>query len=146
MGLRRLMEDPRYADTNRRFANRAELIAEIEDLTGTRPTAHWIALLEEAGVPCAPIQDYGQVFGDAHLLARGFFWDAPHPTLGEVRQLGSPMRFSESPTRRDRAGPLFGEDSEAVIRDLGYDQEEVEALVSEGVIKTPAQEPRRVTA
>jgi formyl-CoA transferase len=146
MGLRRLMDDPRYADTNRRFANRAELIAEIEDLTGTRPTAHWIALLEEAGVPCAPIQDYGQVFSDAHLLARGFFWEAPHPTLGEVRQLGSPMRFSESPTRRGRAGPLFGEDSEAVIRDLGYDQEEVEALVSEGVIRTPAQEPRRVTA
>jgi crotonobetainyl-CoA:carnitine CoA-transferase CaiB-like acyl-CoA transferase len=146
MGLRRLMEDPRYADTNRRFANRAELIAEIEDLTGTRPTAHWIALLEEAGVPCAPIQDYGQVFTDAHLLARGFFWEAPHPTLGEVRQLGSPMRLSESPTRRERAGPLFGEDSEAVIRDLGYDQEEVEALVSQGVIRTPAQEPRRVTA
>src|SRR5262249_41138145 len=62
MGLERLMDDPRYRDTNSRYANREELIAEIEDLTRTRPMGHWIALLEEAGVPCAPIQDYGQVF------------------------------------------------------------------------------------
>jgi len=93
-------------------------------------------------VPCAPIQHYGQVFTDPHLLARGFFWEAPHPTLGSVRQLGSPMRFSQTPVRRDKAGPLFGEDSEAVAASLGYSEQEVAALVADGVIKTPAQ--RRV--
>lgn len=139
VGLERLMADPRYADTNTRHANRKALIAEIEDLTRTRPMAHWIALLEDAGVPCAPIQHYGQVFTDPHLLARGFFWEAPHPTLGSVRQLGSPMRFSETPVRRDKAGPLFGEDSEAVAGSLGYSEQEVADLVAEGVIKTPAQ-------
>jgi len=143
MGMGRLGEDPRYADTNSRHAHREALIAEIEDVTRTRPTAHWIAVLEEAGVPCAPIQDHGGVFNDPHLLARSFFWDAPHPSLGSVRQIGSPMRFSETPTRREKAGPLFGEDSEAVLRELGYGSEEVEALVAGGVIATPAQEPRR---
>src|SRR5215813_7329515 len=140
--LERLMADPRYADTNARHANRAALIAEIEELTWTRPMAHWISVLEDAGVPCAPIQHYGQVFTDPHLLARGFFWEAPHPTLGSVRQLGSPMRFSQTPVRRDKAGPLFGEDSEAVAASLGYSEQEVAALVADGVIKTPAQ--RRV--
>ena len=139
MGLERLMADPRYADTNTRYANREALIDEIEDLTRTRPMAHWIALLEDAGVPCAPIQDYGQVFTDQHLLARDFFWEAPHPTLGSVRQLGSPMRFSKTPVRRDKAGPLFGEDSETVVGSLGYSAEEVAALVADAVIKTPAQ-------
>jgi crotonobetainyl-CoA:carnitine CoA-transferase CaiB-like acyl-CoA transferase len=139
VGLERLMGDPRYADTNTRHANREALIAEIEELTRTRPMAHWIALLEDAGVPCAPIQHYGQVFTDPHLLARAFFWDAPHPTLGSVRQLGSPMRFSQTPVRRDKAGPLFGEDSEAVAGSLGYSEQKVAALVAEGVIKTPAQ-------
>jgi len=113
-------------------------------VTRTRPTAHWIALLEGAGVPCAPIQDYGQVFNDPHLLAREFFWEAPHPTLGSVRQIGSPMRLAETPARRDRAGPLFGEDSEAVVRGLGYSEQEVAAMVADGVVKTPAQEPGRV--
>jgi len=142
VGLERLMHDPRYADTNTRHANRAALIAEIEELTRTRPMAHWISLLEDTGVPCAPIQHYGQVFTDPHLLERGFFWEAPHPTLGSVRQLGSPMRFSQTPVRRDKAGPLFGEDSEAVAASLGYSEQEVAALVADGVIKTPAQ--RRV--
>jgi len=139
VGLQRLMADPRYTDTNSRHANREALIKEIEELTRTRPIAHWVALLEEAGVPCAPIQHYGQVFTDPHLLARGFFWEAPHPTLGSVRQLGSPMRFSQTPVRREKAGPLFGEDSEAVAASLGCSEQEVAALVAEGVIKTPAQ-------
>ena len=139
VGLQRLVADPRYTDTNSRHANREALIAEIEELTRRRPMAHWISLLEDAGVPCAPIQHYGQVFTDPHLLARGFFWEAPHPTLGSVRQLGSPMRFSQTPVRRERAGPLFGEDSEAVAVSLGYSDDEVAALVAAGVIKTPEQ-------
>jgi formyl-CoA transferase len=143
LGLERLMEDPRYADTNLRHRNRERLIGEIEELTLTRPMAHWIELLERAGVPCAPIQDYGEVFNDEHLLARDFFWEAPHPTLGSVRQLGSPMRLSVTPTRRAKAGPLFGEDSEAVVGGLGYAPDEVAALVAKGVIKTPTQEPGR---
>lgn len=144
MGLERLMADPRYADTNTRHTNREALIAEIEELTSTRPMAHWIALLEDAGVPCAPIQHYGQVFNDPHLLARGFFWEAPHPTLGSVRQIGSPMRFAETPVRQDRAGPLLGEDSEAIVGTLGYATEDVAQLVEDGVIKTRAAVGRSV--
>lgn len=141
MDLERLLSDPRYANTNARHAHREELVAEIEAVTCARPMAHWIGLLEEAGVPCAPIQDYGQVFSDPHLLARAYFWDAPHPTAGAVRQLGSPMRLSETPTRREKAAPRFGEDSEAVLRELGYPEDEIAALVDRGVVKTPAQEP-----
>jgi formyl-CoA transferase len=135
LGLERLMDDPRYAETNARHAHREQLIAEIEEVTQAKPMAHWIALLEEAGVPCAPIQDYGQVFNDQHLLARDYFWDAPHPTMGEVRQLGSVMRFSDTPTRREKAGPLLGEDSEAVLRELGFETAEVAELLSRGVVK-----------
>jgi len=141
LGLERLLDDPRYSDTNSRHRNREPLIREIEDLTRTRPTDHWIGLLEEAGVPCAPIQDYGQVFNDAHLEARGFFWEGVHPTLGSVRQVGSPMRLSDSPTVRGKAGPLFGEDSEAIVRALGYSGDQVAKLVQQEVIKTPQQEP-----
>jgi crotonobetainyl-CoA:carnitine CoA-transferase CaiB-like acyl-CoA transferase len=71
-------------------------------------------------VPCAPILDYGQVFTDPHLLARNYFWDAPHPKVGPVRQLGSPMRFSHTPVRRDNAGPVLGEDSVDLLAELGY--------------------------
>jgi crotonobetainyl-CoA:carnitine CoA-transferase CaiB-like acyl-CoA transferase len=138
LGLERLLEDDRYSDANLRHEHRNTLAASIEEVTTTRPAAHWLALLEEAGVPCAPIQHFGQVFTDPHLLARGFFWDAPHAKAGTVRQLGSPMRFSRTPVRRGKAGPLLGEDSAAFLAELGYGQAEIESLIEHRVIAIPS--------
>ena len=132
--LDRLLEDPRYGDANLRQSNRSSLIPEIEAVTRTEPVAHWISVLQAAGVPCAPIQDVGQVFNDPALLSRDFFWDAPHPALGSVRQIGSPMRFSTTPVRRDRAAPLLGEDTLDVLRELGYSEDDCAGLRSRSVI------------
>ena len=86
-------------------ASREELVEAIENITTTRAARSLVDDLELAGVPCAPILDYAQVFTDETLRQRDFFWDAPHPTLGPVEQLGSPMRFSRTPVRRANAGP-----------------------------------------
>ena len=134
LALERLLDDPSYADANLRQEHRDALIPAIETVTSARPVTHWIKVLEGVGVPCAPIQDIAQVFADPVLEARGFFWDAPHPTLGTVRQLGSPMRFSSSSTRRDRAAPALGEHTAAVLDELGYGAAERNALLSRGVV------------
>lgn len=139
LGLDRLLEDPRYKDANLRQVNRPTLIPEIQSVTATAPVAHWISLLDEAGVPCAPIQDLGQVFNDAALASRGFFWDAPHPTAGAVRQLGSPMRFSRSQVRREWAAPRLGEDTRTVLAELGYSPAQTEALRSRAVVAMPLE-------
>jgi len=142
LGLERLLGDERYADTNLRHRHRLALIDEIEEVTKTAPITHWIEKLGAAGVPCAPIQDYAEVFHDPHLLAREYFWDAPHSRLGTVRQLGSPMRFSKTETRRDKAGPLFGEDTEDVLAELGYGSLAIRRLVEAKVVKGPNQGDR----
>jgi crotonobetainyl-CoA:carnitine CoA-transferase CaiB-like acyl-CoA transferase len=74
--------------------------------------------LERAGVPCAPIRDYAQVFTDETLRQREFFWDAPHPTLGAVEQLGSAMRFSRTPVRRAHAGLPLGDSTAKVLAEI----------------------------
>jgi crotonobetainyl-CoA:carnitine CoA-transferase CaiB-like acyl-CoA transferase len=135
LGLERLLDDERYLDASLRHRNRQSLASTIESVTVTQSTAHWLDVLGKAGVPCAPIQDFGQVFTDPHLLARDYFWDAPHPKVGMVRQLGSAMRFSHTPTRRDKAGPLLGEDSAALLAELGYADPEVRNLVEDRVVK-----------
>ena len=135
LGLERLLEDKRYRDSNLRHSNREALASTIESVTVTRPTAHWLAALGEAGVPCAPIQNFGQVFSDPHLLSRQYFWDAPHPKAGSVRQLGSPMRFSQTPVRRGNAGPLLGADSAALLYELGYGAVDIGKLVENGVVR-----------
>ena len=76
--------------------------------------------LELAGVPCAPILDYAQVFTDETLRQRDFFWEAQHPTLGAVEQLGSPMRFSRTPVRRAHAGPPLGDSTAKVLTEIGH--------------------------
>ena len=122
------LADPGYGDATRRHARRGELLDVVESRTRSRTTDELLAALGAAGVPCAPINDYGQVFTDAHLAARDFFWDAPHPALGPVRQIGSPMRFSRTPAVRDHAGPPLGADTRAVLERSGVPAEVVDAV------------------
>jgi crotonobetainyl-CoA:carnitine CoA-transferase CaiB-like acyl-CoA transferase len=137
--LEGMIADPRYADMNARHRNRTTLIPAIEEVTISKPTAHWLTVLEHAGVPCAPIENFGEVFTDPHLLAREYFWDAPHPTLGTVRQLGSPMRFSSTPVRRDNAGPRLGEDTTPILEELGYAPADIQNLRTRGVVKASVE-------
>ena len=139
LGLEDLLDDERYADASTRHGHRDTLIPAIEAVTATRTTDEVVAALDDAGVPCAPIADYGQVFTDGHLNERGYFWDAPHPTLGPIRQLGSPMRLSRTPARQDSAGPQLGAGTRAALEWAGLTAEELDALIEAGVAADPAR-------
>jgi crotonobetainyl-CoA:carnitine CoA-transferase CaiB-like acyl-CoA transferase len=136
-GLPQLKTDPRFAKPHVRHQNRHELIRLIEEVTKRKPAKHWVDTLTEAGVPCGVLQTYEQVFNDPHLNARNFFPEAPHPKLGQVKQIGSPMRLSETPPRMERAGPLLGEHSAQVLAEAGYSQEEIRRLAADGVVRLP---------
>jgi crotonobetainyl-CoA:carnitine CoA-transferase CaiB-like acyl-CoA transferase len=130
LNLEPLQNDVRFASSSLRHAHRHDLIPLIEERTTTMTTAANLERLEAVGVPCAPIADYGQVFTDEHLAARDFFWDAPHRVAGPVRQLGSPVRLSRSKPRRGAAAPTLGADSRDVLREVGYSDAEIDALVA----------------
>jgi crotonobetainyl-CoA:carnitine CoA-transferase CaiB-like acyl-CoA transferase len=132
-GLDEIASDERFATNERRLANRGELIAAIERVTTAQPSAHWTERLSAAGLPAGPIHTFDRVFNDPHLAQRAYFTDAPHRTLGPVRQLGSPMRLSATPVRMERAGPLLGEDSAAVLREIGVGDDELARLARDGV-------------
>lgn len=119
LGLTALESDPRFADAPDRLANRTELIGRIEEVTTTLGAGEVVAALQDASVPCAVIAGYDEVFTDPLLDGRDFFWDATHPGLGPVRQLGSPMRFSRTPVRRGSAGTPLGSATDDVLAELG---------------------------
>jgi crotonobetainyl-CoA:carnitine CoA-transferase CaiB-like acyl-CoA transferase len=127
-------EEERFKDNASRHARRDVLIPMIEEVTACRPRAEWVARLQAAGVPCAEIQAYDQVFHDPQLEARGFFWKGSHPKLGDVEQIGSPLHFSESRLRQERAGPMLGEHTEEVMKELGRSDADVAALREKGVL------------
>jgi formyl-CoA transferase len=138
LDLAELRDDERYADASSRHAHRPTLIAAIEDVTTTLTTDEVTERLDAAGVPCAPIANYEQVFNDDHLNQRDYFWDAEHPVMGPVRQLGSPMRLSRTPVRRGNAGPPLGQDTRAALEEVaGFSPAEVDALAEAGVVAEP---------
>ncbi len=137
LGLDALRDDERYADSFRRHAHRDELIEAIEATTATLPTDAIVEALDGAGVPCAPIADYAGVFDDEHLQQRDYFWDAPHPLLGPVRQIGSPLRLSRTPARRDAAGPVLGADTRSALLAVGYSASDVGDLLAAGAAAEP---------
>ena len=132
LGLDELVDDPRFRSSTERHARRDELLPLVESRTREHRTDDLDRRLEAAGVPCAPIATYDQVFTDDHLDARDFFWDAPHPDAGPVRQVGSPMRLSRTPPTRADAGPQLGRHTREVLGEAGLDDARVDALLASG--------------
>tara|TARA_R110000764_G_scaffold193904_1_gene279166 strand:- start:6241 stop:7434 length:1194 start_codon:yes stop_codon:yes gene_type:complete len=109
--------DARFASNAQRVAHRAELVPLIRQATVFRTTAEWIIALEQAGVPCGPINDLAQVFDDAQIKARGVQISLPHALSGEVKLVANPIRLSRTPVEYRSAPPLLGEHNAEVLGD-----------------------------
>jgi formyl-CoA transferase len=120
--------EPEFASNTLRVRNQPALAARIEAVTIEQPRAHWLALFEANDIPCGPINNYAQVFADAHLVAREMAVEVDHPTLGRMRSLGSAIKMSETPTDPRRRAPLLGEHTEAVLAEYGFSADEITSL------------------
>jgi crotonobetainyl-CoA:carnitine CoA-transferase CaiB-like acyl-CoA transferase len=130
-----LSADARYATNPARVANRKELVALLEELLRTRDSLDWLSALEAVGVPCGPINDLEAVFADPHVQARNIRQDLPHPVLGTVPTVASPIRYSETPLVHDAAPPTLGQHTDAVLTEaLGLSEADIAALREKGVI------------
>ncbi|MGF2735540.1 CaiB/BaiF CoA transferase family protein [Marinobacter sp. DUT-1] len=127
--------DERFATNRFRVANRKELIPRLRQATVMRSTREWVGILEQAGVPCGPVNTLDQVFDDPQVLARGMRQSVTHSRLGEVPTVGNPIKLKLTPVDYRTAPPLLGEQSEQVLqRVAGLSPGEIEALRERGVI------------
>ncbi|WP_333905280.1 CaiB/BaiF CoA-transferase family protein [Delftia acidovorans] len=136
--------DERFATNAGRVIHRDALIPLMSDLTRGRPTAEWIALLEDKAVPCGPINHIGQAFDDAQVRARGLrveqerYPGATPPageTINRVVTTASPLRLSDTPTTLRHAPPALGQHTDEVLRErLGLDAQQLQALRVKGVV------------
>ncbi|MCI0794347.1 MAG: CoA transferase [Chloroflexi bacterium] len=135
-GVRRedLQNDPEYAVNSDRVRNRAKLVPMLQEYFLTRPVADWVEDLQEANVPCGPINDLADVFADPQVLARNMYVEIPHPTLGSIKQTGLPIKFSLTPGRIDRHPPLLGEHNQEILEDLGYSVAQVDEMKENAII------------
>ena len=127
--------DPRFTSNAARVAHRDELIALLQPRFAAQTAQYWLTQLEAAAVPCGPVNRIDQVFADPQVQARGMRIDLPHPSGGSVPMVANPLRFSATPINYQRAPPLLGADTDAVLQehlDLTLDQ--LHALRRKGII------------
>jgi CoA:oxalate CoA-transferase len=132
------LADERFAAAPARLRNRDALTAEIDAALASGDVAHWVALLNDAGVPAGPVLGLAEVFADPQVAAREMHVALPHPELGTVRTTGLPVKLSATPGAIARRPPLHGEHTREVLREASYADAEIEALAAAGVVKLDA--------
>ena len=135
VGLPDLAEDPRFLENADRMQNVNELAALLGERFKTRPTAEWLRLLEEGGVPAGPVASIGDMLEFPQTLARDMVVEVEHSKLGPVRTIGFPVKFSDTPVSVERGAPLLGEHTREVLDELGYSDDEIEALIRSGAVR-----------
>ena len=136
LGAAALLAHADYQSVASRIAHRAQLDADIEAITSQIDTADLVERLNPVGVPCGPIYDIGQAFEDAQVKHLRMTRPAMHPVLGQIALVRSPINLSgfPHPERFHHAGPDPGEQSDALLKELGYDDATIDQLRSKGVV------------
>ena len=134
IGRPELAGDARFRTNNDRMRNLAALTPLIAERLKARPSAEWIREFEAAGVPVGPVNKIGDMLADEQVRAREMVVEVDHAKAGRVKALGTPIKFSGTPGEVKRAAPLLGEHTREILRELGYDDVRIDALVREGAV------------
>jgi succinate--hydroxymethylglutarate CoA-transferase len=136
--------DPRFTTNAGRVENRDLVDGMVGDVLRLRTREEWITALEAEGIPCGPINTVAEALGSAQTAARGMVERVDHPTAGSIPIVGIPFKLSGTPASVRLPPPTLGQHSrEILVDELGLDDEELVALVADGVTSFDRGEPEQ---
>jgi crotonobetainyl-CoA:carnitine CoA-transferase CaiB-like acyl-CoA transferase len=134
LGHPELAEDERFKTNAGRVRNRETVVPIIQEFLMEKNVYDWIGPMEMAGVPCGAINNIAQTFEHPQVKHRGMKIELPHPLVGKVPLVASPLRLSASPVEYRTAPPTLGQHTHEVLSALtGLSEAELEALASKGI-------------
>ncbi|MGQ0525576.1 MAG: CaiB/BaiF CoA transferase family protein [Betaproteobacteria bacterium] len=134
IGAPELIKHPDYADFKLRQKNRDALNEEIAARTVTKPSAEWIDLLNQAGVPCGPIYTIDKMFADPQVRQLAMAQPVTHPRLGKIDIVGQGVKLMRTPAQVRAPAPDRGANTAEVLAEFGYGAAAIEDLQRRGVV------------
>jgi len=135
LGRADLAADPRFKTNALRVENRETLVPLVTAEIALRPAGEWLRKLEQAGIPCGPLNSIDRVFADPQTTAREMLIEVPHPTIGPLKLAGMPLKLASLTHPPRRPPPLLGEHTNAVLADiLKLSEAEIRQLHEDGVV------------
>ncbi len=128
-------EDPRFSSNRARVENRIMIDGLINEALAGDDTDAWLAKLEAAGVPCGKINSVAEALDDPHTAARNMIATAEHPTIGALKMLGIPFKFSDTACSVRRPPPLLGQHTDEILAvELGLDEQAIARLRRDKIV------------
>lgn len=129
LGADALADDPRFRDGRSRMNNREVLIETLNPLFARMTLAEALKRMEDAGVPAGPVLDVKDMHAHPQTVARDMVPSVDHPVAGRMQTIGLPVKFSSTPGGICHAAPTFGQHTQQILKEHGYGEAEIEALL-----------------
>lgn len=133
LGILDIENDERFSTADARRQNYAEVIAMLDRVLATKPRDEWLSIFKNHRFVYSPIYDYTDVIKEPQVLENQYIMDMKHPIMGDVKTVGMPCQFSETPGSIQSAAPEFGAHTEEVLTEIaGYTWDEIASLREQG--------------
>ena len=129
-----LRDDPRFCKLPDHYEHRQELIQMLDDLFAQKDQWEWVEFLCGQGLPCAPVQDYAQIAEDPQVIANDYIVEYDHPSGERRRIVGPAVQLEETPGSIRHGAPEFGQHTEDVLLEFGFEWDEIEKLKDAGAV------------
>jgi crotonobetainyl-CoA:carnitine CoA-transferase CaiB-like acyl-CoA transferase len=143
VGVENLANDPRFSTDDARRENREEIGRLLDEAFSQKTRAEWAQIFRDAKMRCDPCLTYEEICAHPQLAANDIIYTARHPTRGDVKMLGLPVKLKQTPGKPQGPSPMLGQHTEEILLKLGYKAKDIAELEKQGVIRTSRKKTKK---